>query len=84
MNGLSGELTQFTVPGLIGAATRLAANGALDLSTVTRADSAGLALLLELKRRARRNGATLTLIGAPPQLLGLARFFSVSSLLDLE
>lgn len=84
MSELSGELTRSSVPGLMADASRLAANGTLDLSAVTRADSAGLALLLELHRRCRRSGAALKLVGAPPQVVGLARFFSVAPLLGLE
>lgn len=55
----------------------------LDLSGVTRVDSAGLALLLELARNARAAGRELKLIGAPEQLRRLAGFFGLTPLLAL-
>jgi phospholipid transport system transporter-binding protein len=55
----------------------------LDLSGVTRVDSAGLALLLELARAARAAGRELKLTGAPGQLRRLAGFFGLSPLLAL-
>lgn len=55
----------------------------LDLKGVTRADSAGLALLLELSREARAAGRELKCTGAPEQLRRLAGFFGVSEVLGL-
>ena len=55
---------------------------AIDLARVTRSDSAGLALLLELTRRARRSGGSLKLQNAPPQLRKLAAFFGLDELLQ--
>jgi phospholipid transport system transporter-binding protein len=51
---------------------------------VTQADSAGLALLLELSRRARARGLTLRLKSPPQQLSDLIRFFGLDEVLHLE
>lgn len=80
---LEGELTFARVPQWLARADALAAAGTLDLATVTRADSAGLALLLELKRRAARRGATLHYAQAPEQLIALAEFFGLRDVLKL-
>ena len=56
----------------------------LDLSGVTRVDSAGLALLLELTRAARREGRTLRCTRAPEQLRRLAEFFGLTQVLALS
>lgn len=54
----------------------------LDLSGVKRVDSAGLALLLELKRESTAPDG-LRFVNAPPQLRQLADFFGLSDLLKL-
>jgi len=51
----------------------------IDLSAVTRTDSAGLALLLELKRLTRQS--TLSLQNMPQQMLQLAKVNDVTELL---
>lgn len=56
----------------------------VDLSGVTQVDSAGIALLLELQRRASARGATLKLAGAPAQLRRMSAFFDVDSLLSFQ
>ena len=56
----------------------------LDLSGVTRADSAGLALLLELAREARAAGRELRCTRVPEQLRRLAGFFGVTDVLALS
>lgn len=61
----------------------LAGAASLDLSGVTHADSAGLAFLLELRRRARDQGRELRFTGAPAQLRQLADFFGLTSALEL-
>jgi phospholipid transport system transporter-binding protein len=84
---LSGELNFATTPGALGQAS--AALGAadtsapiiLDLSGVTRADSAGLALLLELTRAAQARGGKLQIEKSPPQVRKLAEFFGLHGLL---
>lgn len=75
------ELSFASVPSWLARADALIADGRLDLSGVRRADSAGLALLLELSRRAKQRGQTLTLQGANPQVTGLAAFFGLEGIL---
>jgi len=71
---INGELTFTTVPEL--AATRISAmdSGAvqLDLAGITRVDSAGIALLIELIRAVRKRGGEVSLLNAPPQLMAIA------------
>ncbi len=75
------ELSFASVPDWLARADALIADGRLDLSGVRRADSAGLALLLELSRRAKQRGQKLVLQGANPQLTGLAAFFGLEGIL---
>jgi len=79
---LEGELSFARVPHWLAQADALIAGSTLDLSRITRADSAGLALLLELTRRARKQGRALSLLAAPPQLLQLASFFGLDDVLQ--
>ncbi|HWY24696.1 MAG TPA: STAS domain-containing protein [Nevskia sp.] len=79
---LEGELSFAQVPQQLRQADALIAGGSLDLSRVTRADSAGLALLLELNRRSR--GRTLVIRGANQQVLQLASFFGLDKILHFE
>lgn len=57
--------------------------GRVDLSGVTEADSAGLALLLEWQSRRRAAGGELEIIHAPDLLLQLARLADATRLLNL-
>jgi len=81
---LEGELCFATVPGWLKQAERLVAAGTLDLSAVSRVDSAGLALLLELDRASRARGAPLKIRGAGEQVRRLAAFFGLEPILRLE
>jgi phospholipid transport system transporter-binding protein len=87
-HAISGELSfKNAVAALDAARDALAAGqGAfeVDLSGVTRADSAGLALLLELARAARAQGRELRCTHAPEQLTRLAGFFGVTDVLALS
>lgn len=56
----------------------------VDLSGVTQSDSSGLALLLELKRRATAAGADVKFLDAPAQLADLAAFFGIKSMLGVD
>jgi phospholipid transport system transporter-binding protein len=86
-HAISGELSfRNAVPALEAAQAALAAEqgqGAfeVDLGGVTRADSAGLALLLELARDARAAGRELRCTRVPEQLKRLAGFFGVTDVL---
>lgn len=55
----------------------------LDLGQVTRADSAGLVLLLEWMRMARAHNAQITFHQLPPQLLDIARAGELDTLLPV-
>ncbi len=73
---VSGELTFATVPALLAANSGLfAGSGALtvDLAGVSRADSAGVALLIEWLRLARRAGRELRYVNMPQQTAQLIR-----------
>lgn len=73
---VSGVLTFDTVPDLFRQSTAwFAGNGDLliDLAAVTRADSAGLALMLEWLRRARAANRTLRFANIPAQVQTLIR-----------
>ncbi len=58
--------------------------GELDLSGVTQIDSAGLSLLLELKRRAQKRGAVLGFTQVTPAVKHLANHFGVSEILGIR
>ncbi len=73
---VGGELTFQTVPGLYReSAGWFAGEGELviDLAAVTRADSAGLALLVEWLKRARLARRPLRFVGVPAQVSTLIR-----------
>lgn len=84
MAKLAGDLSFASVSATLAQADELIADGRLDLSGIRRVDSAGVALLLELTRRARRAGKPLRLGGISPPLLALLQFFGVDAALDLE
>jgi phospholipid transport system transporter-binding protein len=73
---LNGDLTFESVPLLYREMERrLPSSGpvrTIDLEGVTRADSAGLALLLEWQSRQLRRGRELTILNAPGNLIRLA------------
>ncbi|MGC4028131.1 MAG: STAS domain-containing protein [Steroidobacteraceae bacterium] len=54
-----------------------------DLSAVTAADSAGLALLVAWRAARERAGGTLRFQGVPERLQALARLTEAQSLLDV-
>ncbi|WP_043112630.1 STAS domain-containing protein [Solimonas flava] len=80
---LSGALSFSTAEGWFARADELAAAGTIDLANVTQCDSAGAALLLELRRRALSKGQTLAFINATPQLRGLITFFGLQNVVEL-
>jgi phospholipid transport system transporter-binding protein len=55
----------------------------IDLSGVGLADSAGLALLLELQAMARRQGHRLHIINTPDNLLRLAKLCEADRLMEI-
>lgn len=88
IESLAGELDFAHVPAALEKVDRaLAAGGGeltVDLAGVTRADSAGLALLLEVTRRARARERALSFTGMPVQLRKLAEFFGIADLLPIK
>ena len=82
---VEGELSFATVPAL---ATPPWPQGdapvTVDLGGVRRADSAGLALLLEWARAARRQGRPIRFVHTPEQLKSLARVTGVNTILALD
>lgn len=81
---LQGRLGFAEVEPLVRRADALAQRGSLDLSRITRLDSAGIALLLELTRRARAHSRQLQIKGVAPNVLALLHFFGVDALLNLD
>ncbi|WP_043114169.1 STAS domain-containing protein [Solimonas soli] len=79
----SGPLTFATAAEWFARAEALAARDTIDLSAVTQCDSAGVALLLELRRAAQRKGRGLQFVNAPAQLRGLVAFFGLDAILGL-
>jgi phospholipid transport system transporter-binding protein len=60
----------------------LPANGSVDFSALTRADSAALAVMIALKRRAAAQGSALSIDGVPASLRSLAVVYGVENLID--
>ncbi len=84
---LCGELTFETVAGLLKhSKTQFAGHGEiiLDLSAVEKANSAGMALLLEWRARAHANNTLLRILHLPENLRAIARVCDVEALLDGE
>lgn len=75
VQSVSGPLTFYSVPHIYAASGKWFAAGALtiDLEQVTQADSAGLALLIEWLRQARKANVSLTFANIPPQMQVLIR-----------
>jgi len=84
MSALPAQLDFGSVSAVLDRSEALIAGGMLDLAPVQSADSAGIALLLELTRRAKRGGKTLTLVNASAPVRELSAFFGVDSLLSFQ
>ncbi len=84
---VSGELVFETVPELLEQGRVLFEEGApgfeLDLGGVTRADSAGLALLVEWMRIAHRRHRNIVFRNVPEQMLAIARVSGLEEILPL-
>ena len=83
---LQGELDFESVPALLRhAGARMLGKERLevDLKAVTRADSAGLALLVEWLRESETAGNDIVFINVPPQLLSIARVCGLDEILSL-
>ncbi|QXP84236.1 STAS domain-containing protein [Methylococcus sp. ANG] len=81
---VSGELTYATAPAALKRTLGLfrgQTSVAIDLRKVARADSAGIALLIEWVRLARKSGASLRLENMPAQVENLVRVSGTGVLL---
>jgi phospholipid transport system transporter-binding protein len=56
----------------------------VDLSGVTRSESAGVALLLEWLRAARQRGREIEFLSPSPQLQSLLKFFGLEGVLPIR
>jgi len=85
---ISGELTFETVPEFFGhtADWLNVASGVttFDLQGVRRADSAGLALLLEWRQLAQQNGRQLTFVNIPEQVRRIIRISGLQQAFPLQ
>jgi phospholipid transport system transporter-binding protein len=84
---LEGELGVTSAPVLLAhAVAALDGRGDIevDLKGVTRADSAGLALLVELMRESSRKGSRIAFTHVPSQLLSIARVCGLEEILSLS
>lgn len=82
----AGELTMLAAPAFLEEGRQRARRGDLivDLSQVTVADSAALALLLDWLRAARAAGHRLSVRALPEGMASLARLYGIESLLPCE
>ena len=60
----------------------LPANGVVDFSGLAHADSAALALIIAVRRRAREEGRALSITDLPSSLRSLAVVYGVEDLVD--
>ncbi len=84
---LSGELSIATVPELLSQQALQGHDGEeihIDLQGVQRADSAGVALLIEWQRQAGRQQKRICFHNTPAQMLAIARLSGVDELLSLS
>lgn len=85
---INGELNFSTVPHLFAESKWVESDSSsrlsVDLSEVTRADSAGLSLLLSWVRRAHAHQKTLAFSHVPDQLRNIARVSGVAELLEFD
>ncbi len=81
---ITGDLTFDTVADIVSRGDEvLGGNGriTLDLRSVTRADSAGLALMVEWLREARRRGGRLEVVNMPEQMFSIAQMSKLDRVL---
>ncbi|ANB01349.1 lipid asymmetry maintenance protein MlaB [Ectothiorhodospira sp. BSL-9] len=85
---LVGELTQETVPGLWAESQKRFKEGQggcrVDLSGVTRTDSAGVALLVEWMRLCGGPQGGLRFVGVPDRMWDLVRLSDLDGVMPLE
>ncbi|MCU7921361.1 MAG: STAS domain-containing protein [Candidatus Thiodiazotropha sp. (ex Dulcina madagascariensis)] len=82
---VQGDMTFGSVKGLLQQSAGLFSSVQaleIDLTQVDRADSAGLALILEWKAQAVARDAKVVFTGMPDSIIAIARLCQVESLLD--
>lgn len=85
---LAGELSFKTVPDFFSTnrdvLRQINNNLDVDLNGINRADSAGIALLIEWQRQAQQQKRTICFHNIPQQLLAIARLSGVETILTLS
>jgi phospholipid transport system transporter-binding protein len=84
---VSGELNFNSVPTLVSISPDKFNNDnglEVDLADVSRADSAGVALLIEWQRQAQKQKKSISFFNIPSQMLAIARLSGVDELLSLK
>jgi phospholipid transport system transporter-binding protein len=84
---VSGELSFKSVPALVSISQEYFKNDNeldIDLADVSRADSAGVALLIEWQRQAKKLKKSISFLNIPSQMLAIARLSGVDELLSLK
>jgi phospholipid transport system transporter-binding protein len=81
---VSGRLSFASVPDLLAFVEAAGDAREVDLSGVSRADSAGLAMLLEWASQVQSHGGVLRLAGIPAQLRSLIRITGVGAVFGLD
>jgi phospholipid transport system transporter-binding protein len=84
---LQGELGYMSVPSVLqhaGVNMLGKERITVDLKGVTRADSAGLALLVEWLRESENAGNSIEFVNVPAQLLSIARVCGLEEILSLS
>ena len=84
---VSGELTLATAKAVLSESTRLFDNAArldIDLANVTRADSAGLALLVAWMLQARVGNKPIQFQHVPSQMLAIAKASGLDDILPVK
>lgn len=84
---VTGELTFSTANGLLDEAAGLFENNHklhIDLTDVTRSDSAGLAVLIDWVRLAKASSKEILFYNVPTQLLAIANASGVDTLLPVK
>ena len=85
---VAGELNVRTVPGLLPQAQALFLSNSgdinVDLQKVTRADSSGIAILIEWMRTARDNQRQIRFYNVPEQLMAIAKVCDLDQVLPIQ
>lgn len=84
---VSGELTLDTAKAVLSESTNLfdsAARIDIDLTNVTRADSAGLALLIAWMRQARQGSKPIEFQHVPSQMMAIAKASGLDEILPVK